>query len=65
MADWIRMLFGMVSRVGRGTGVLDGVVIVKGEGAILGMSLGHPIVTNGSSQITFGSTCLARNSTQT
>jgi len=24
MADWIRMLFGMVSGVGRGMGVLDG-----------------------------------------
>jgi len=24
-ADWIRMLFGMVSRVGQGMGVLDGV----------------------------------------
>jgi len=28
-------------------GVLDGVVIVKGEGAVLGVNLGHPIVTNG------------------
>jgi len=27
-------------------GVLDGVVIVKGEGAVLGMNLGRPIVTN-------------------
>jgi len=25
---------------------LDGVVIVKGEGAVLGVNLGHPIVTN-------------------
>jgi len=24
MADWIRMLFGTVSEVGRGMGVLDG-----------------------------------------
>jgi len=30
-ADWIRMPFGMVSGVGRGTGILDGVVIVEGE----------------------------------
>jgi len=30
-ADWIRMLFGLVSGVGRGTGVLDGVVIVEGK----------------------------------
>ena len=27
--------------------VLDGVVIVKGEGAVLGLNLGRPIVTNG------------------
>jgi len=30
-ADWIQMPLGMVSGVGRGMGVLDGVVIVKGE----------------------------------
>ena len=35
-ADWIQMPFGMVSGVGRGMGVLDGVVIVEGEGAVLG-----------------------------
>jgi len=30
-ADWIRMPFGVVSGVGLGMGVLDGVVIVEGE----------------------------------
>jgi len=47
MADWIQMPFGMVSGGGQGMGVLDGVVIIKGEGAVLGVNLGHPIVTNG------------------
>jgi len=47
------MPFVMVSGVGLGMGVLDGVVIVEGEEAVLG----RPIVTNGafatrSSQIT-------------
>ena len=56
-AHWIRMPFGVVRGVGRGMGVLDGVVIVEGEGAVLGVNLGHPTVTNGafatrSSQIT-------------
>jgi len=41
------MPFGMVSGVGRGTGVLDGVVIVEEEGAGVGVNLGRPIVTNG------------------
>ena len=35
-ADWIWMPFGMVSGVGRMMGVLDGVVIVEGEGAVWG-----------------------------
>jgi len=35
-ADWIRMLFGVVSGVGLGMGVLDLVVIVEGEGAVWG-----------------------------
>ena len=57
MADWIRMPFGVMKGVGQGMGVLDGVVIVEGEGAVLGVNLGLPIVTNGafamrSSQIT-------------
>jgi len=38
-ADWIQMPFGMVSGVGRGMGVLDGVVIVKGKGLNLGVPL--------------------------
>ena len=46
-AEQIQMLLGMVSGVGRGMGVLDGVVIVKGEGAVLGVNLEHPIVANG------------------
>ena len=41
------MLFGMVSGVGKGMGVLDGVEIVEGVGAVFGVNLGHPIVTNG------------------
>ena len=36
MADWIRMPIGVVSGVGLGTGILDGVVIVEGEGTVLG-----------------------------
>ena len=49
MAEWIQMPFGMVSEVGRMMGVLDGmgVVIMKGEGAVLGVICGCPIVTNG------------------
>jgi len=38
----------MVSGVGRGMGVLDGVVIIEGDGIVLGVNLEHPIVTNGS-----------------
>jgi len=37
----------MVSGVSREMGVLDGVEIVKGEGAVLGVNLGHPVVSNG------------------
>jgi len=33
-ANWIRMPFGMVIGVGRGMGVLDGVVIVEVKGQI-------------------------------
>ena len=36
MAEWMRMPFGMVSGVGRGMGVLDRVVIVGVDGAVLG-----------------------------
>ena len=51
------MPFRVVRGVGRRIGVLDGVVIVEGEGAVLWVNLGRPIVTNGafatrSSQIT-------------
>jgi len=35
-ADWTRIPFGMVSRVGQGMGVLDGVVIVEGKGQLWG-----------------------------
>ena len=35
-AEWIRMTFGMVSGVNRGMDVLDGVVIVEGEGQFWG-----------------------------
>jgi len=35
------------SGVGGGMGVLDEVVIIEGEGAVLGVNVGHPIVTNG------------------
>jgi len=37
----------LVSGVGRGMGVLDGVMIVEGEGTVLGVNLGRPILTNG------------------
>ena len=61
-AEWIRVPFGIVSGVSRIMGVLHRVVIVEGEGAVLGVNFGRPVVTNGtfatrSSQITF-STCL-------
>jgi len=36
MADWIWMPFGVVRGVGRGMGVLDGVVIVAGKGQFWG-----------------------------
>jgi len=41
------MLFGMVSGVGRDMGVLNGGGYRQWEGAVLGLNLGHPIVTNG------------------
>jgi len=44
--DWIRMPFVVVSGVSQGMGVLDGVVIIKGEGAVLEENMGHPTVTN-------------------
>jgi len=42
------MPFGVVSGVGRGMGALDGIEIVKGEGAVFGVNVGHPILTNGN-----------------
>jgi len=42
------MPFGVVRGVGRGMGVLDGVIIVEWEGAILEVNVGRPIVTNGT-----------------
>jgi len=35
-----------VNRVGQGMGILDGAVIVEGEGQF-GVNFGRPIVTNG------------------
>jgi len=40
------MPFGAVSGVGQGMGVLDEADIV-GERAVLGVNIGHPIVTSG------------------
>jgi len=40
MADCIQIAFGMLSGVSRHMGVLDGVVIVEGEGAVLGGEFG-------------------------
>jgi len=42
------MPFGVVSGVDRGMGVLDGSGYRRREGAVLGLNLGHPIVTNGN-----------------
>jgi len=44
-ADWIQIPFGVVSRVGRGMGVLDEVFIIKEEGQFCGVKMGRPIVT--------------------
>jgi len=46
-ADWIRMRFGVVSGVGRGTGVLDGSGDRQREWAVLGVNLERLIVTSG------------------
>jgi len=40
------MPFRMVSGVGRGMGVLDGGENRQREGIVLGVNVGHPIVTN-------------------
>jgi len=36
----------VVSGVGRGMGVLDGMMIVEVEGAVLGVNFGFPIVSH-------------------
>jgi len=41
------MPFGVMGRLGPRMSQLDGVAIVRWEGAILGVDVGHPIVTNG------------------
>jgi len=41
------MPFGVVCGVSRGMGVLHGVEIVEGEGAVFRVNVGHPFVTNG------------------
>ena len=46
-ADWIWMPFGMVSGVSRGMSVFDGGGDSRSEGAVLGVNLGHPVVTSG------------------
>ena len=47
------MPFGVASGVGRGIVVLDGVVIVELEGAVLGVNLERPTVTNGDGDALF------------
>ena len=42
------MPFRVTSGVGRVMGVLDGVVIVEGQGAVLGVNLGRPTGTSGN-----------------
>jgi len=46
-AHWIRTPFRVVSGIGRGMGVLDGVMTVEGEEAGFVVNFGRPIVTNG------------------
>jgi len=38
MGEWIQIPFGMVHEVGQEMGILDGVVIVEGDGALLGFN---------------------------
>jgi len=47
MADWIRMPFGVVSGVRLGMGVLDFGGDRRRDGAVFGVNLRHPIITNG------------------
>jgi len=37
------MPFGVVNEVGRGMGVLDGLVIIEWEGAVLGVNFGRQL----------------------
>jgi len=46
-ADSIQMPFGLVRGVGREMDVLDEIGDCGREGAVLGVNLGRPIVTNG------------------
>ena len=43
MADWIWVPFGMMSGVDLGIGVLDGVEIIEGEGAVFEGNGGYPL----------------------
>jgi len=45
-ADWIWMPFVVVSGIGGGMGVLDEGGDCRREGAVLGVNVGYPIVTN-------------------
>jgi len=47
--DEIWMPFRVVSGVGRGMSALNGDGVVEGQGAVLKVNVGHPIVTNGDS----------------
>jgi len=42
------MLLEMMSGVSRGMGLLDGVIIVEGEGAVFEVNFWRTIVTNGA-----------------
>jgi len=46
LAEWIWTPFGVVSGVGRGMGVLDGVDIVKGEGEVFGYNIIIDLLTD-------------------
>ena len=50
-ADWIHMLLGMMSGVSQGMGVLDLGGNHQRGGAVLGVNLGHPVVTSGDSVV--------------
>jgi len=52
-ADCIRMPLGVVSGIGRGTGVLDGGGDRQRDGAVLGVNFKRPIATNGDGDVLF------------